>query len=344
MVAPPSRASMHDGPTNAWSANESNVGTEGMWDLYAHHRSHVTALLLEQHQRVLVVQPDEDRGSAIWAPRGKLCLLGAGNSNDIDLRKLLRHFETIELVDVDGAALARGTARQLSSEAVAKRVKLHGSIDLLGLDSEDVAFLRDDGPKCEGAPDVDVADGTRAAAALSRGRVAATLAALLSHQCDVVSAMSILPMLVIGLQRHLGFSEMPTGEVAAATRGWDEALDALCESYLNALLSAVRPGGAIVHVSTLVIRPLARSNETFAEAAVLHEHILRGDFFPATNPYAWIATDGRGALHSAALWRGRGARRAGRQSFVGGGKSHAETHPYWIWRSSLTYGVTWLAA
>lgn len=333
------RPSMHVGPPNALSV-ESNLGTEGMWDLYAHHRSHVTALLLEQHQRVLVVQPDEDRGSAIWAPRGKLCLLGAGNSNDVDLRKLLRHFETIELVDVDGAALARGTARQLSSEAVAKRVKLHGNIDLLGLDSDDVAFLRDDQPKCEGAPDVDVADGTRAAAALSRGRVAATLAALLSHQCDVVSAMSILPMLVIDLQRHLGLPEMPTGEVAAATRGWDEALDALCESYLHALLSAVRPGGAVVHVSTLVVRPLARSNETFTEATVLHEHILRGDFFPATNPYAWIATDGRGALHSAALWRGRGARR-GRQSNEGG--KHAESHPYWIWRSSLTYGVTWLA-
>ncbi len=362
---------------NALSAVQSNAMSDGSWDAFANHRLHVTALLLDQHQRI--VKPT--RSEPAWTPRGTLCLLGAGNSNDVDMRKLLRRYERIELVDIDDAALARGIARQFSTAD--DRVRPHGGIDLFGVEPNDGhATMVHSG--ADGRVDgyvAHVAGGAHAAApsrahvaatihALARGHVAATMRTLLSRRCDVVSAMSFLPMLVLELQKHLGLEQMPVGD---ATHDWDEALDALCESYLRSLIAAVRPGGAVVHVSTLVVRRGVNANDTFSEATVLREHVERGDFFPATNPYYWLAMDGGRALHSAALWPGRARgvdrsswryqlgkdserdqhlRRSGSDLRRSERDQHGkdsellrldDAHPYWVWRSSLTYGVAWIA-
>ena len=110
-------------------------------------------------------------------------------------------------------------------------------------------------------------------------------------------------------------------------------LDALSRSYVDGLLASVRPRGAIVHVSTVVFpfkRKDATPRSTYGEEIIWDEHLSRGNFFPGTNPYAFLqmdgAWDGGGPrLHSAALWG-------------------ADTpHTYWLWRTSLVYAVTWLA-
>jgi len=320
-------------------ARDSNEATDGMWEAFAQHRARVTALLLEQHDQV--VHPTDLRHP--YVPQGTLCILGAGNSNDLDLHRLLRRFDQIALVDVDSAALMRGVARQ-RSQAVAQRVHLHGDIDLFDID-------RLNNYLSEVAID---SKGRSAGAGLERtavalpgsGRVAAVLRTLLSPSCDVVGATGLLPMLVVALQQHFGFTEMPVGE--HAPNGWHEALDALCHSYLDNLAAVVRPGGAVVHVSTLVVRPGAHANDTFSESSVLREHIAQGAFFPATNPYAWLVMDGGGTLHSATLWRGPAGRRkrnALAQNDTEPFVPHALVHarPYWVWRTSLTYGVSWLA-
>ncbi len=43
--------------------------------------------------------------------RGRLCLLGAGNANDVDLNALAARFGEIHLVDIDPDAVARAVAR-----------------------------------------------------------------------------------------------------------------------------------------------------------------------------------------------------------------------------------------
>jgi len=312
---------------------ESNTWTDSKWVEFKAHRVHVTNLLEELHQRVVHVS-----GARLpWEPHGTLCLLGAGNCNDVDLRRLLRRFQTIELVDIDADALARGISRQLSSAAATQRIKLHGSVDLFGV------------PYDEGTYEVEIDSSSssrtseshyeRVAAELSRGSAAATLSTLLSRRCDVVGATGLLPMLVVQLQRYLGLTQIPVGERAMG--GWDMALDVLCESYLRGLIAAVRPGGTVAHVSTLVFRSAALSNETFSETDVLLEYIERGNFFPATNPYSWITMDGGGTLHSAALWPGRRGKKHG--AYDSEGYLDRDSRPYWVWRSSLAYAVTWLA-
>lgn len=306
----PIAASEPSDSLQAWTLKEatrSNNNTARLWEEFGPHRSRVTALLEELHQRVFKAGDVEPPS----APHGTLCLLGAGNSNDVDLRRLLRRYEAIELVDLDGAALTRGTANILHAK---ERLVLHGGIDLLGI-SDGVASVYGNG-----------ATAAAAVAALERGAVASTLRSLLGRRCDVATATALFAMLVQQVQRHLGISDtMPLEERAA--HGWDDALSALSRSYLAGLAEAVRPGGAIAHVSTLVYKPGALPGGTYGEEQMWEEHISRGDFFPSTNPYAWLEMDANGRLHSAELWRG--------------GDLGGDEAPYWVWRSSVAYGVSW---
>ena len=45
-------------------------------------------------------------------PAGRLCVLGAGNCNDLDLRRLSERFDEIHLIDLDPAALGEAVRRQ----------------------------------------------------------------------------------------------------------------------------------------------------------------------------------------------------------------------------------------
>jgi hypothetical protein len=85
-----------------------NVANNREW--YAGHRARVTDLLVA-----------EGRG-------GDLCVLGAGNGSDLDLPALGERFDTLHLVDLDGAALAR--CRAGAPPALQDRLVLHPDVDL----------------------------------------------------------------------------------------------------------------------------------------------------------------------------------------------------------------------
>ncbi|AGA28772.1 hypothetical protein [Singulisphaera acidiphila] len=94
---------------------EFNAGSRGQWDGFAGHRERVTQLLAAGGR------PGESR----------LCVLGAGNCNDLDLPTLLKAHGNVYLVDLDHDALAQGAERQ----GVAVHPALHrlGGIDLTGM-------------------------------------------------------------------------------------------------------------------------------------------------------------------------------------------------------------------
>jgi hypothetical protein len=92
-----------------------NRHVRDLWDRYQSHREHLTAAIL-----------------ALAPPAGgRLCLLGAGNGNDLDLEALAARFDEIHLVDLDPAALARARGRQ--SAATRAKLRDHAPVDLSGL-------------------------------------------------------------------------------------------------------------------------------------------------------------------------------------------------------------------
>lgn len=64
-----------------------------------------------------------------------LCILGAGNCNDVDLARLATLFEDVHLVDLDESAMRRGVSRQLDGSVppVRQSVHVHPPCDLSGI-------------------------------------------------------------------------------------------------------------------------------------------------------------------------------------------------------------------
>lgn len=94
-----------------------NRGTAGQWQMYGPHREKIEKLL---------VAATGDVGTG-----ASLCVLGAGNCNDLDLNHLARLFAKIELVDIDPQALAEALRRQQAEELA--QIQTRAPVDLVGL-------------------------------------------------------------------------------------------------------------------------------------------------------------------------------------------------------------------
>src|SRR6266567_1489705 len=89
-----------------------NEETAGHGSFYESHRERVTDLLAGSSQS------------------GSLCILGAGNCNDVDLARLGRSFERIHLIDIDQRALV--TAVENERSELRAKVSLRAPFDIAG--------------------------------------------------------------------------------------------------------------------------------------------------------------------------------------------------------------------
>ena len=91
-----------------------NRTTRNQWQLYASHRQHLVRLIV----------PDSPR-------QGRICVLGAGNCNDLDLKWLCDVYREVHLVDLDPAALDAAVERQPVGDR--SKIHLHAPFDLTGI-------------------------------------------------------------------------------------------------------------------------------------------------------------------------------------------------------------------
>ncbi len=94
----------------------SNREGTSYFDAFENHRKHLTALVI---------------GRTAEGSSERLCVLGAGNANDLELEALLRHFAELHLVDLDRGALERALERVPAD--LRARCVLHAPVDLGGL-------------------------------------------------------------------------------------------------------------------------------------------------------------------------------------------------------------------
>lgn len=180
-----------------------NRDIRDLWQRYAGHRQHLTDQLLA------------------LAPGGRLCVLGAGNANDLDLEALAARFDEIHLVDIDPGALSRATGRQTPST----RAKLRGCapVDLSGL------YRQLDRPRPP-APDQLVA------------AAAAEVLARLPAGFDVVASCCVLSQMSWALETLL----QPDAALVPALQ------QALVRVHLRTLLGLLAPAGAALLAADLI--------------------------------------------------------------------------------------------
>jgi len=224
-----------------------NDESRGMWDRFGPHRDRVTRLLVDSA-----------------TPGARLCVLGAGNCNDVDLGRLLQAFREVHLVDLDADALTAGVARQGHENSA--RVSLHGDVDVTLL-ADRLASWTPEHP-----PESDELD-----ACLERAATPPPLD--LPGPFDTVCSACLLTQLLDSVAMMLGERHPRYLEAVLAVRA----------RHLRLLVELLRPGGTGVLVMEIV------SSATYAELPDVPESRLmetatrlinERNFFTGMNPLA----------------------------------------------------------
>jgi hypothetical protein len=230
-------------------------------DRYLEHRDHVTALVTSV------------------PTAGSICILGAGNGSDIDLPGLARTFERIDLVDLDGDALARFCDR--TNADVRSKLMLHGDVDLTGM-IDRLDTWGDTFPE---------------ASELARHALGAAHALVQSigRTFDVTLSTCVLSQLPIAFQRAW----------ILPGASWANLIGAIRAVHLATLAGLTRPGGTGVIVfdvlSSREAPALDRIEKPTAEAleAQVREEVARGAWNLRPDPHELareIGSPGRAAL------------------------------------------------
>ncbi len=221
------------------------MATNDDWALYASHRARFTDAIL----------------SSTETTGGRLCLLGAGHCNDVDLERLAEAFSEIHLVDIDAAALTEAIARQ--DPAVRPRLHRHAPIDLAGHGKKLAKWKRT--PPTTGQIE---ASG------------AATLQSVLARvpgPFDVVASACVLTQMSYALTDELG-----DGHPALGT-----ARLALVATHLGSMVGLTAVGGASLFACDLVsssFYPLADLPPERNLFDVMERVLESGNFYHVANP------------------------------------------------------------
>jgi hypothetical protein len=251
------------------------------WALYAAHRARLTDVVAQSARMA-------DAGTAP-AELQRLCVLGAGHCNDLDLERLVESFAEIHLVDIDGPALARAVARQPAS--VRARLHRHGDVDLSGLSRRRLARWK------HIVPDADEIE-TAANAALD------SILTKVGGPFDVVASTCVLTQMAFALREALG-ERHPALEAVRF---------ALMRTHLSTLVGLTSPGGVAVFASDVVSSttyPLAEPLPGRTTTDILHDVVSAGAAYFAANPElvaGLLAEVGPPELLAPWLWTGPLAR------------------------------------
>ena len=192
-----------------------------------------------------------------------LCLLGAGNANDVDLTQLAVDFEGVALVDLDDEALDAAVARVSQEER--QRIGRYGGIDLTGLLPTLTSWRAGHRPS-----EAELSNAIVAAQAAPRPNVGVF---------DVVASACVLSQLIDSVYMGLRPEHPRCLDLVMAVRN----------RHLEILVELLKPGGAGILITDFV------SSETAPELAGMTESMLpqaairwlkQRNFFTGTNPAA----------------------------------------------------------
>jgi hypothetical protein len=257
-----------DLPTDALTAEQArqNRTTRSQWLLYGSHRRRIERLIVPA-----------ERG------RERICILGAGNCNDLDLKWLAEVYREVHLVDLDAGAL-EGAVRRQGVEQLAS-IRRHAPVDLTGIAPRVAEWS-------SGAPAVAEIE------AATRSLLEAPPPLIGDGRFDLVLSPCVLTQLMNPIRDAMRHRYPPSHPMRVAMR------EALRLRHLRTLAANLAAGGRAVLVIDLI------STDRFADLARIPQDRL--DDFMRT-----FIADGKhyGGLDPAsvvAAWRSD-ARRLGRE-------------------------------
>ncbi len=200
------------------------------WQLYAPHRERVTSLILQS------LGSDSS---------GCVCLLGAGNCNDVDLNRLVDRCSEVHLVDLDADAMRSGIERQgLTGD---ERIQVSSDVDVTGVFDR----LKPNATEESGLATDAIAELADTAQRHSP--------ALNCGSFDVVASVCLLSQLIDAVTRSF-----PDPNVALPL------VQAVRRRHLRLMLELCRPGGRAILFSEVV------SSDTCPELAAAPDEHLPG--------------------------------------------------------------------
>jgi hypothetical protein len=218
--------------------------TRNDWEAFAPHRAQVTELLIQ----------------AASFDRATLCVLGAGNGNDIDLSSLLLRFRKITLVDLDPDALQHCVARVPADSAA--KIETIAGVDLSGI----LSLL--------GSPFEQPLSSQQINQAIARTRELRPPAGL--GQYDVVASTSLLTQMIDSVVERVGPDHPRFADLVLAMR----------DSHLKLISDLTAAGTGLLitdFVSTDTLPQLSRVTDQQLES-LLAQAIDQGNFFTGVNP------------------------------------------------------------
>jgi hypothetical protein len=247
-----------------------NRETQDAWESFRSHREEVMQLLCEGYP-----SPGATVSSETPEKAERICLLGAGNCNDLELPQLLDTFSEVHLVDLDGEALRAGVKRQFDSTPAAKnstRLILHPEFDVTGI-AEALSHWRDESPTAISRPSTSD-DVEPLFQAIRSTRWPAEWQATFSR----AASLCLLSQLFEPFTLALGENHPR----------WLDLITEVRRQHLRMLIELVRPGGMAVLISDIV------SSDTFPPLGqipsdqlpgVIKDLIQQQNFFTGLNPF-----------------------------------------------------------
>ena len=231
-----------------------NAKTRSNWDSFENHRNQtVTAIC------------DAKKFLPLNRPESSIAILGCGNGNDLDLKRIAETYSRIHLIDFDPAALEYLKSQQLSDQALSDSVVIEPPVDLSG-----VAADLDDLPS--GLTE------SRVAGLIEKTRMVKDV--LPDRQFDVVVSTSILTQLLDSVVNSLGDDSDYKNAMMLAIR----------DGHVKLMADLIRPGGAGVLISDFVssdtLPELAAADTPESVLTLARKAIDQRNFFTGTNPWA----------------------------------------------------------
>jgi len=224
----------------------SNRNAVRNFERFSEHRTRLTELV--------------SRRSAAQAG-ARLCVLGAGNCQDLELERLAAHYREIHLVDLDGEALAR--AREQQPAATRDKLTLHPSVDLSQMLGQMERYRA-----LSITPQEIVEHPNVASQAIARA---------LGGGFDTVLSACILSQMQLSLLTELGDSHRLFGALSYT----------LTLTHMRTLSALTAPGGHVVFATdaaTEQMAPLAELDAGTDWLDLLRRLAVSQDLFSSLNP------------------------------------------------------------